>query len=48
MQVTSENPMTGLEGRSQLLIDLATALKSETDYFGKDGRPGNMIGILHY
>jgi hypothetical protein len=36
--------MAGLEGRSQLLIRLATALEQSKEYFGEDGRPGNMLG----
>ena len=43
MQVSNENPMDGLEGRAGLLIRLSEALQN-TEYFGQDARPGNMIG----
>lgn len=46
-QVDNEkNPMAGLEGRSNLLVSLANALKQNTEFFGTDGRPGNMIDFL--
>lgn len=35
--------MAGIEGRAQLLIRLAGALKNK-EFFGEDGRPGNMLG----
>ena len=38
------NPMAGLEGRSNLLTSLGVALKSCPEFFGSEGRPGNMIG----
>lgn len=47
MQVSESNPMDGLEGRSSLLIKLAEALKARPDFFGEEGRPGNLIGSLH-
>lgn len=40
----TSNPMTGLEGRTTLLVSLAAALKQNPEFFGVDGRPGNMIG----
>jgi Protein of unknown function (DUF1688) len=43
LQVTEQNPMSGLEGRASLLIRLADALNNDT-LFGADGRPGNMLG----
>jgi len=46
MQVASTNPMTGLEGRTSLLIKLSTALQSSSLYFGQDARPGNMLDYL--
>ena len=46
MQVTSTNPMTGLEGRTSLLIKLSAALQSSSLYFGQDARPGNMLDYL--
>jgi hypothetical protein len=36
--------MAGLEGRASLLVRLADALAQNTDIFGQNGRPGNMIG----
>jgi hypothetical protein len=44
MQVSSNNPMAGLEGRASLLVNLSHALKSNPTFFGAEGRPGNMIG----
>ena len=44
MQVSSDNPMVGLEGRASLLVNLSRALKSNPTFFGAEGRPGNMIG----
>ena len=44
MQVTDSNPMSGLDGRAGLLMKLATALQN-SELFGADGRPGNMIGM---
>lgn len=46
MQVTASNPMSGLEGRANLLTRLGGALKSRPDMFGEDGRPGNMVDYL--
>ena len=44
MQVSEDvNPMSGLEGRAGLLMRLSQALENQK-MFGKDGRPGNMIG----
>lgn len=45
MQVTDANPMVGLEGRTLLLANLSRALQANVEYFGKDGRPGNLIGM---
>ncbi|EQB44023.1 hypothetical protein CGLO_17268 [Colletotrichum gloeosporioides Cg-14] len=38
--------MAGVEGRTNLLVRLATALTEKREYFGDNGRPGNMVGIL--
>lgn len=46
MQVGSDNPMVGLEGRASLLVNLSHALKSNPTFFGAEGRPGNMIGMI--
>jgi hypothetical protein len=37
--------MAGLEGRTEVLIRLADCLAEKTDFFGEDGRPGNMVGM---
>ncbi|GAA5944384.1 URC4/urg3 family protein [Sporobolomyces koalae] len=50
MQVSESNPMTGIEGRAQLLIRLADVLTSESNaaYFAQNGdhRPGYIIDYL--
>ncbi|KAI9464073.1 DUF1688-domain-containing protein [Lactarius psammicola] len=46
MQVSSDNPMVGLEGRASLLVNLSRALKGNAPFFGAEGRPGNMIDYL--
>ncbi|KAG6875756.1 hypothetical protein C0992_002510 [Termitomyces sp. T32_za158] len=46
MQVNEFNPMVGLEGRTSLLTGLSSALKASPQFFGEDGRPGNMIGMV--
>ncbi|KAG6335715.1 hypothetical protein ID866_3373 [Astraeus odoratus] len=46
MQVSSSNMMVGLEGRTSLLYNLSTALKSNPEFFGEDARPGNIIDFL--
>ena len=43
MQVSEQNPLDGLEGRTDVLLRLAHALDN-TRYFGSNGRPGNMLG----
>lgn len=44
LQVSANNPLAGLEGRTGLLIRLADALENKT-LFGNDCRPGNMLGL---
>lgn len=44
MQVSAKNPMVGLEGRASLLVNLSKALRQSPEFFGSEGRPGNMIG----
>ena len=44
MQVSDSNPMVGLEGRTSLLSNLASALRANPVFFGDDARPGNIIG----
>jgi hypothetical protein len=43
LQVSDDNPIEGLQGRTGLLMRLADALQN-TEVFGADGRPGNMLG----
>ncbi len=44
MQVDATNPLVGLDGRTSLLINLSKALTTSRNFFGPDGRPGNMLG----
>jgi hypothetical protein len=44
-QVTEKNPLVGVEGRLQLLNNLAKALENKKIF--KDGRPGNIIDYLY-
>ncbi|TFK21004.1 DUF1688-domain-containing protein [Coprinopsis marcescibilis] len=46
MQVSEQNPMVGVDGRANLLSSLGTALKANPEFFGKDGRPGNIVDFL--
>jgi len=46
MQVTTSNPMTGIEGRATLIAKLSEALKSKPAFFGPEGRPGNVLEFL--
>ncbi|KAK3067487.1 hypothetical protein LTR53_015613 [Teratosphaeriaceae sp. CCFEE 6253] len=45
LQVTMDNPITGLEGRTNLLIRLGDALLNQ-HIFGPEARPGNMLDYL--
>ena len=46
-QVSSENPLVGLEGRSQLLQKLGQVLENYPELFGAERpRPGNLIDYL--
>ena len=46
-QVSPENPIVGLEGRSQLLQKLGQALQNHPTWFGANNpRPGNLVGYL--
>lgn len=45
MQSRPGSEIAGLEGRAQLLIRLSSALADKPEFFGDDGRPGNMIGM---
>ncbi|KAK3377565.1 hypothetical protein B0H63DRAFT_220666 [Podospora didyma] len=43
LQSQPGNEMAGLEGRAHLLIRLGKTLAEKKEYFGEDGRPGNML-----
>ena len=43
LQVNEQNPIDGLEGRTNLLIRLSEALQNQ-EIFGLEARPGNMLG----
>ncbi|GAP94179.1 URC4/urg3 family protein [Leptolyngbya sp. NIES-2104] len=45
-QVTPNNPLVGLEGRSNLLQKLGHTIEQSPDLFGNDARPGNLIDYL--
>lgn len=45
-QVSSTNPLEGVEGRVALLNRLGKVVKKETNYFGKDGRLGNFYSYI--
>ena len=46
-QITDQNPLVGLEGRSQLLQKLGQALQKHPTWFGvTDPRPGNLVSYL--
>jgi len=38
--------MVGIEGRTSLLFNLSRALKANAQFFGADGRPGNIVDFL--
>ncbi|CCG83146.1 Conserved fungal protein [Taphrina deformans PYCC 5710] len=46
LQVSPSNPMSGLEGRTQLLMRLSEALSSSAEIFGATGRPGHLVDYL--
>ncbi|KAI9828345.1 MAG: hypothetical protein M1832_002773 [Thelocarpon impressellum] len=45
LQVSEDNPISGLAGRAGLLMRLGDALEN-SKYFGADARPGNMLDYL--
>ena len=45
-QVTSANPLVGLEGRAALLRRLGQALQDQPELFGTPGRPGQLFDLL--
>ncbi|KAJ7216303.1 hypothetical protein GGX14DRAFT_441079 [Mycena pura] len=46
MQVTPDNPLVGLEGRTSLLTNLSAALRACPQFFGADARPGGIVDFL--
>ncbi|SCU92043.1 LAFA_0F07580g1_1 [Lachancea sp. 'fantastica'] len=46
-QISESNPMDGTEGRLQLIQRLGSALCSNGDIFGPEGRPGGLVDFLH-
>lgn len=42
-QVSSSNPLAGLEGRAKLIRSLSQALEMSPHYFGRAGRPGHIL-----
>ena len=47
LQVSSENPLVGLDGRLKLLQKMAQALRRRPDFFGSETpRPGNLVPYL--
>lgn len=43
LQVSAENPIDGIHGRFRLLAQLGAAMDN-AEFFGINGRPGNMLG----
>ncbi|KAM0477510.1 hypothetical protein ACHAPX_005823 [Trichoderma viride] len=46
MQSDPDNEIVGLEGRTEVLVKLSEALAEHPEYFGADGRPGNIVDHL--
>ncbi|KZF23829.1 DUF1688-domain-containing protein [Xylona heveae TC161] len=46
MQSSPENPLTGVQGRADLLKCLGDSLLSNPEIFGPQGRPGNLVDHL--
>jgi len=42
----SSQRRVGIEGHSSLLFNLSKALRASPQFFGHDGRPRNLIGVL--
>ncbi|MFT3813453.1 MAG: URC4/urg3 family protein [Acidovorax sp.] len=45
-QVSADNPLVGLEGRTQLLRRLGDALAAQPEVYGTPGRPGGLFNAL--
>ena len=43
-QVSKENPLLGTEARAVLLRSLGASLLAHPQFFGREGRPGNLVG----
>ena len=43
-QVSDSNPILGLESRVNLLRGLGKSLLAQSEVFGPEGRPGNVVG----
>jgi hypothetical protein len=46
-QVSHNNPLVGVEGRTTLLRQLGVALEKKPQFFGKSARLGNLFDYLH-
>jgi hypothetical protein len=46
-QVTSHNPLEGVQGRVALLNRLGATIQQHTQYFGTEGRLGNFYTYIH-
>lgn len=46
-QVSEENPLSGSEGRLQLIQKLGESLTTHPEIFGPHGRPGGIVDFLH-
>ena len=46
MQVSESNPMDGLQGRAEVLVRLASAMRAHPEHFGSEGggRPAGIVG----
>lgn len=47
-QVSDSNPILGLESRANLLRGLGKSLLAQSEVFGPQGRPGNVVGQYIY
>ncbi len=45
-QVTADNPLVGVEGRTELLRSLGRAVRARPDVFGDEGRVGGLYDFL--
>lgn len=43
--MSDKNPMLGVESRAELLRSLGQSLLDNSDLFGAEGRPGNLVGM---